>query len=168
MRLSSASGLALLGATTTVQAISTISAYGNKFFYENGTQFFLKGVAYQLTEADPLADGDQCARDASLMQELGANSIRVYHVDPSSDHSACMSSFSDAGIYLLVDLDTFDTYILPDSPWWNQTQYERYTAVMDEFQQYDNTLGVRFMILETTPPQANIQLTCDTIVLRGQ
>lgn len=147
MRLSSASGLALLGAATTVQAISTISAYGNKFFYENGTQFFLKGVAYQLTESDPLADGDQCARDASLMQDLGANSIRVYHVDPSSDHSACMASFSDAGIYLLVDLDTFDTYILPDSPWWNQTQYERYTAVMDEFQQYDNTLGVRCIVL---------------------
>lgn len=115
MRLSCASGLALLAATTTttVHAISTISAYGNKFFYENGTQFFIKGVAYQLTESDPLADADQCARDASLMQELGANSIRVYHVDPDSDHTDCMSTLADAGIYLLVDLDTFDTYILP-------------------------------------------------------
>lgn len=47
------------------------------------------------------------------MKELGANSIRVYHVDASSDHSACMSIFADAGIYLLVDLDTFSTYILP-------------------------------------------------------
>lgn len=80
------------------------------------TEFFLKGVAYQLTTDDPLVDGDQCALDASLMKELGANSIRVYHVDASSDHSDCMSTFADAGIYLLVDLDTFGTYILPVRP----------------------------------------------------
>lgn len=103
----------MLGAATTVHAISSISTYGNKFFYENGTQFYIKGVAYQLTDSDPLADGDQCALDATLMAELGANTIRVYHVDPDSDHSACMSTMEDAGIYLLVDLDTFDTYILP-------------------------------------------------------
>ncbi|KAK7748002.1 hypothetical protein SLS53_001254 [Cytospora paraplurivora] len=139
MRLSLVSGLPLLGAAQA--AISTISTYGNKFFYENGTQFFLKGVAYQLTSDDPLVDSAQCKRDAALMQELGANSIRVYHVDASSDHSDCMSTFADAGIYLLVDLDTFGTYILPTTPWWNQTQYERFSAVMDEFQQYDNTLG---------------------------
>lgn len=45
------------------------------------------------------------------MQKLGANAIRVYHVDPSGDHSGCMSAFADAGIYLFVDLDTFDTQI---------------------------------------------------------
>lgn len=113
MRLASTTGLALLGAATTVHAISSISAYGNKFFYENGTQFYIKGVAYQLTDSDPLTDADQCARDASLMAELGANTIRVYHVDADSDHTDCMTTLADAGIYLLVDLDTFDTYILP-------------------------------------------------------
>lgn len=50
------------------------------------------------------------------MQDLGVNSIRVYHVDASKDHSDCMSTLADAGIYLLVDLDTFDTYILPVRP----------------------------------------------------
>lgn len=49
------------------------------------------------------------------MKELGANTIRVYHVDPSADHSGCMSAFSDAGIYTMIDMDTFDTYILPVS-----------------------------------------------------
>lgn len=116
MRCPSFFGLALLASSTTVHAISTISAYGNKFFYENGTQFFIKGVAYQLTEDDPLVDKDQCSRDASLMQELGANAIRVYHVDASSDHDGCMSVFADAGIYALVDLDTFDSYILAVRP----------------------------------------------------
>lgn len=36
MRLSLVSGLPLLGAAHA--AVSTISAYGNKFFYENGTR----------------------------------------------------------------------------------------------------------------------------------
>lgn len=45
------------------------------------------------------------------MSELGANAIRVYHVDPSADHKGCMKAFADAGIYLFVDLDTFDTQI---------------------------------------------------------
>ena len=49
------------------------------------------------------------------MKSLGANAIRVYHVDTKKDHDKCMSLFADAGIYTLIDLDTFDTYILPVS-----------------------------------------------------
>ncbi len=75
------------------------------------------------------------------MQTLGANVIRVYHVDAKADHSGCMSEFAKAGIYTLIDLDTFDTYILPNNPWWNQTQYNRYTAVLDAFASFDNALG---------------------------
>lgn len=45
------------------------------------------------------------------MTELGVNGIRVYHVDPHADHTGCMKAFADAGIYLFVDLDTFDTQI---------------------------------------------------------
>jgi hypothetical protein len=45
------------------------------------------------------------------MKSLGANTIRVYHVDASGDHTGCMSAFADAGIYLFVDLDTFETQI---------------------------------------------------------
>jgi Glucanosyltransferase len=45
------------------------------------------------------------------MKELGANAIRVYHVDPLADHTGCMQTFADAGIYLFVDMDSFKTYI---------------------------------------------------------
>lgn len=45
------------------------------------------------------------------MSELGVNSIRVYHVDPTADHTGCMEAFAEAGIYLFVDLDTFETQI---------------------------------------------------------
>jgi hypothetical protein len=71
------------------------------------------GVAYQLTPHDPLIDNEQCKLDAALMKELGANTIRVYHVDENGDHKDCMDTFADAGIYLFVDLDTFSTQIEP-------------------------------------------------------
>ena len=76
------------------------------------------------------------------MKQLGANTIRVYHVDSTGDHSGCMTAFANAGIYLFVDLDTFDTMILGDDPMWNQTQLSDFEAVLDEFVQYDNTAGV--------------------------
>jgi len=49
------------------------------------------------------------------METLGANAIRVYHVDPDADHTGCMTAFANAGIYALIDLDTFTTYINPVS-----------------------------------------------------
>ena len=75
------------------------------------------GVAYQLTDQDPLLDTEQCTLDASLMADLGANTIRVYHVDPTADHDGCMSAFANVGIYLFVDLDTFDTQFNQASRW---------------------------------------------------
>lgn len=134
---------ALVAATVQpVSAVATISAVGSKFFTSDGKQWFVKGIAYQLTQADPLIDTDQCELDATLMQELGANSIRVYHVDPTANHDGCMKAFSDAGIYLFLDLDTFNTAIPPDPPYWNQTQARDYAAVLDAFHQYDNLAGV--------------------------
>ncbi|EPS30134.1 hypothetical protein POX_b02855 [Penicillium oxalicum] len=126
----------------TVNAVPTISAVGSKFFYENGTQYYLKGIAYQLKPHDPLIDTAQCKRDIVRMSELGANAIRVYHVDPSADHKGCMKAFADAGIYLFVDLDTFDTQIEQTSPQWSQSQFDAFKEVLDEFQQFDNTAGV--------------------------
>ncbi|KAF2475470.1 glycoside hydrolase family 72 protein [Lindgomyces ingoldianus] len=131
----------VLAGLTAVNAIATISVKGSKFFKSDGSQFFIKGIAYQLVPDDPLINNDQCKLDASLMKDLGANSIRVYHVDPSGDHKACMSTFADAGIYLWVDLDTFTTQINQESPHWNETQLKAFQAVMDEFQQFDNTAG---------------------------
>ncbi|OQD61069.1 hypothetical protein PENPOL_c018G05867 [Penicillium polonicum] len=127
---------------TAVGAISPISAVGSKFFYENGTQFYLKGIAYQLTPSDPLVDTAQCKRDIARMSELGTNAIRVYHVDPHADHKGCMSALADAGIHLFVDLDTFNTQIEQNEPHWNQTQFDHFKEVLDEFQKFDNTAGV--------------------------
>ncbi|KAH8596884.1 glycoside hydrolase family 72 protein [Bisporella sp. PMI_857] len=134
-------GLLATLAINAVSAVPTISAKGNKFFYSNGTQYFMKGIAYQLVPDDPLIDTEQCQRDAALMSTLGANAIRVYHVDPRGDHDGCMTAFADVGIYALIDLDTFNTYINPTVASWNQTQFNAYARVMDAFANYNNTLG---------------------------
>ena len=105
--------LAVLGGAAIAYAIPTIEAVGNKFFTSDGLQFFIRGVAYQLVPDDPLLDTEQCTRDAKLMKDLGANTIRVYHVDPLGDHDGCMSAFADAGIYAMIDMDTFNSYISP-------------------------------------------------------
>ncbi|KAF5134939.1 Protein EPD1 [Metarhizium anisopliae] len=135
---------AMFGLGAFVAALDPVEAYGNKFFTRNGTQFFVKGelcVAYQLVPDDPLIDTEQCKRDFSLMKELGVNTIRVYHVDAKAKHDGCMRALDDAGIYLLVDMDTFGTYIESKDLYWNSTQYERYSQVMDAFHSYDNVLG---------------------------
>ncbi|KAI1279727.1 Glucanosyltransferase-domain-containing protein [Xylaria sp. FL0933] len=132
---------ALCGAAGTY-AIPTIEAYGNKFFTSDGDQFFIKGVAYQLVPHDPLIDTAQCTRDATLMKKLGVNTIRVYHVDANGDHDGCMDVFAKAGIYAMIDMDDFDTYILPGDPFWNDTQFNSYAKVMDAFHSYDNLLGL--------------------------
>ena len=78
---------------------------GQKFFYPNGTQFFMKGVAYQQDTSaagqtfekkknfiDPLADEKSCRRDIPLLEELGTNTIRTYAIDPDADrwHLCCL------------------------------------------------------------------------------
>ena len=52
-----------------------------------------------------------------------------------------MQAFSDAGIYLFLDLDTFTTQIEETNPTWTYSQYTAYTGVIDAFAGYDNVAG---------------------------
>jgi hypothetical protein len=104
---------------------------------------------------DPLVNGTQCALDAALMKTLGTNAIRVYHVDATADHTACMQTFDAAGIYAFIDLDDFDTQINQVSPplvmdrladrqddaHWNSSQLAAFQKVMDAFHSFENVAG---------------------------
>jgi 1,3-beta-glucanosyltransferase GAS1 len=74
----------------------------------------------------------------------------AYHVDPDGDHDDCMAAFSQAGIYVFLDLDTFNTQIEESNPTWNLTQYEAFTKVIDAFDKYDNIAGF-FIANEVLP-----------------
>lgn len=52
-----------------------------------------------------------------------------------------MQAFAEAGIYLFLDVDTFDTMINQTSPSWTAASYAAFTKVIDAFDKYDNTAG---------------------------
>ncbi|RYP40921.1 hypothetical protein DL767_001402 [Monosporascus sp. MG133] len=136
-------------------AIDPIIMKGSKFFYENGTQFFMKGVAYQQEAGggpggqvdkdakyiDPLADPEVCKRDVPLLAALGTNTIRTYAINPKKDHSECMAMLEKAGIYVIADLGEPALSINRDAPAWNVELFDRYKAVIDELAKYDNVIG---------------------------
>ncbi len=129
-------------------------AQGKHFFYKtNGSEFFIKGVAYQQdvnsngttsgtsTFTDPLADPAGCQRDIPLLQGLGANVIRVYAINSSLDHSQCMQMLQNAGIYVIQDLSNPSDSINRDDPSWTTDLFASYAAVIDAMAPYTNVLG---------------------------
>lgn len=134
--------------------IPTIEVFGQHFFYaNNGSQFYLKGVAYQqnyepngtasanTTYTDPLADGDACRRDIPYLKQIYTNILRVYAIDPTKDHDDCMSQLASADIYVIADLGEPSTSIQSNDPEWDVTLYNRYTSVVDSLQKYKNVVG---------------------------
>ncbi|KAJ5909234.1 hypothetical protein N7495_001916 [Penicillium taxi] len=143
MKLSLLSLATLAGAVTATTTLDPIVIKGSKFFYSsNETQFYMRGVAYQYSQTeDPLSDETTCKRDVAVMRKLRTNVIRTYYIDPTADHSACMDLLAEAGIYVVSDLSSTTESINRNDPAWNVALYDRYTSVIDELSQYNNTIG---------------------------
>ena len=45
-------------------------------------------------------------RMADIQESTNLDSLRVYSVDPTLNHDACMSYLAAAGIYLIVDVNS--------------------------------------------------------------
>lgn len=75
-------------------------------------------------------------------KKLKINTVRIYSVDNSKDHSECMNMLADAGIYLALDVNTPKYSLRQDKPAesYNHLYLQNIFATIDEFQQYDNTL----------------------------
>ncbi|KAL4243204.1 1,3-beta-glucanosyltransferase [Abortiporus biennis] len=144
--------------TSGVQAISKVTRAGRYLYNEDGSRFFIKGVAYQIqgqlsndpnnpflepsTFVDPLADGAGCTRDLPFLQQLGVNAIRVYSVDSTLNHDSCMSTFSNAGIYTIIDLSLpVNGSIDRLSPAWSTNLLDLYINSINVFSKYDNVLA---------------------------
>lgn len=137
----------LLAFAITVQCIEKVEIRGNAFFYENGTRFYIRGVDYQpgatSNLTDPLTEVTTCTRDVERFTQLGVNTIRVYSVDNSQSHETCMQMLEDAGIYLLLDVNTPDASISRRDAEcsYNADYLQNVFATIDLFEKYDNVLG---------------------------
>lgn len=116
-------------------------------FFAGNNRFYMRGVDYQpggsSKVADPIADAAGCKRDIAQFQKLGLNTIRVYTVDNSADHDECMNALADAGIYLVLDVNT-PKYSLnrgDPNPSYNEHYLQSVFATIDVFAKYDNTLA---------------------------
>ncbi|KAI1271122.1 glycoside hydrolase family 72 protein [Xylaria sp. FL0933] len=127
-------------------SLPTVTASGNAL-WAGKERFYVRGIDYQpggsSDNADPLADTDTCTRDIKRFKDLGVNAIRVYSVDNSKDHTACMQQLSDAGIYLVLDVNNPLYSINRDNPEpsYNDVYLQSVFATIDEFAKYDNTLA---------------------------
>ncbi|KKK16809.1 hypothetical protein P175DRAFT_0502064 [Aspergillus ochraceoroseus IBT 24754] len=126
--------------------VTAITVQGNAFFKGND-RFYIRGVDYQpggsSKLADPIADADSCKRDIAKFKDLGLNTIRVYSVDNSQNHDECMNALADAGIYLVLDVNTPDYSLNREDPArsYNDVYLQYIFATVDKFAKYKNTLA---------------------------
>ncbi|KAL1973725.1 hypothetical protein VTN31DRAFT_5285 [Thermomyces dupontii] len=126
--------------------ITPITVKGNAF-WKGKERFYIRGVDYQPGGSskveDPLADPKVCKRDIEKFKDLGLNTIRVYHVDNTADHDECMSALAEAGIYLVLDVNTpkYSINRADPEPSYNEVYLQSVFATVEMFAQYDNTLA---------------------------
>lgn len=130
-------------------SLQSITVKGNAFMQGNN-RFFIRGVDYQPGGAsnpkDPLTDTDGCQRDIKYFQQLGINTIRVYTIDNSQNHDTCMNALANAGIYLILDVNSGKTSLNRGSlenlkMSYNAAYLQSVFATIDAFKGYPNTLG---------------------------
>jgi hypothetical protein len=131
-------------------SITPITIKGNAFF-QGSNRFYMRGVDYQPGGAanpiDPISNTENCERDIKYFQTLGINTVRVYTVDNSANHDACMTALANAGIYLVLDVNSgkysinrLDAKSANIS--YNSDYLQNVFATIDAFASYPNTLAL--------------------------
>ncbi|GAB7346276.1 hypothetical protein MBLNU457_5001t1 [Dothideomycetes sp. NU457] len=154
MKTSTLAAASLLGLASIGHAVSPIQMRGSDFVDTgSGDRFYIIGIDYQpggssgfgTTNSDPLSNGTLCLRDAALMQELGVNTIRSYNVNPTLNHDECASIFNEAGIYMIIDVNSPLSGQNLDRTNPSGTYTTGYLShvfsVVEAFMGYPNTLG---------------------------
>jgi len=150
--------LLLAAAVPFAASLAPIVKKGSFLFdSQTGDRFYLKGLAYasnygssqatpveesgQVSQLDPLANGQGCTRDIPYFQQLDVNILRVYQVNASLDHSTCMEALNNANIYVVVDLATPYSAISSTSPSWNLELMTSFIETIEAFGSYENVFG---------------------------
>ncbi|KAI1000759.1 1,3-beta-glucanosyltransferase [Podosphaera aphanis] len=144
-------------------SLPPVTVKGNAFF-AGDKRFYIRGVDYQPGGSsklvDPIADEKTCKRDIAKFKELGVNTVRIYTVDNTANHDVCMKALEDAGIYLVLDVNTpkYSLNRANPSPSYNAVYLQNIFATIDAFAGYSNTLaffcGNEVINDDTTTPAA--------------
>lgn len=138
-------------------ALPQVEIKGNQYYFSsNGSEFKIRGLAYQPggqqdflgngnEKHDPLSRPDICKRDAPIIQKLGANVVRVYNLHSDLNHDECVTVFNNAGIYLMLDVNSpaINSHISEKDPksTYHRGYLESIFSVIDAFKGYDNVIG---------------------------
>lgn len=155
--------LALLAASPAlVQALLPIHIKNYRFIQPSSPDndpsenevFYIKGVDYQPggssgynsdDNKDVLSDETVCARDAYVFQQLGINTLRIYSLNPDVNHDKCMTILNDAGIYVILDVNSGNygenLNRADPSGTYNAQYLSRVFRFIDAFKNYPNLLG---------------------------
>ncbi|KAI5958684.1 gel1 [Candida pseudojiufengensis] len=134
---------------STVLSIASIEVKGNAFWNsETGERFYIRGIDYQAYDSnsvieDPIADTASCERDIKYFNELGINTVRIYSIDNTKNHTECMDKLAENGIYVILDVNTPHSSITRSNAncSYNSDYLREIFATIQEFAIYDNTLG---------------------------
>lgn len=119
-----------------------------------GSAFFIKGIDYQpggssgydsTSDQDALTDTEGCYRDAYVFQQLGINTVRIYSLNPELNHDECVTIFNNAGIYLLLDVNSgeWGSHLNRADPAssYNEVYLSHVFKFIEAFKNYPNVLG---------------------------
>lgn len=141
-------------------ALIPITVKGKRFIKPNtdastqGEVFFIKGIDYQpggssgydsSTGQDALSNPDACYRDAYAFQQLNINTLRIYSLNPDTNHDECMTIFNNAGIYFILDVNSGEyggsLNRADPSGSYNANYLSRVFKFIEAFKNYPNVLG---------------------------
>jgi hypothetical protein len=95
---------------------------------------------------DPLADALTCTHDVKYLAQLGINTIITDTFNTVADHSSCMRTFEDAGVYIIALLthEIDAGYRINGSVYRavDYTRFDGYYKLIDELSVYPNLLGI--------------------------
>lgn len=137
-----------------IQSHRLIKATSPKNDPQENEVFFIKGIDYQPggssgfssdTDHDLLSEPSQCARDIFALQQLGVNTVRIYQLNPELNHDECMTMLNNAGIYVVLDVNSGNTgeHLNRADPkgTYNAQYLSRVFKFIEAFKNYPNVLG---------------------------
>ncbi|KAK3639170.1 hypothetical protein LTR22_017546 [Elasticomyces elasticus] len=151
---------------TPVPASNSITTRGHAF-WRGDERFFVKGITYSPRNRDLTQAGRGAAVDAlspenfselqediAVVRDLGMNSIFIYYLDPTKDHSKAINWLEEQGIYVMVSIFT-NLQVPPARPknmssfkahsdtWpqYSRVLVEENLRIVHEFASYPNLLG---------------------------